>query len=77
MKGIFQCRIIRYERTKEYMNANHKYETIVKPKSYIEFKKKKKKDKKGGKIIFFCNVGKMFVSDTPVPGKNIAESIRS
>ena len=47
------------------MNANQKYVTRVKPKSYIGYSKKKGK-KKGG-IIFFCNVGKMFVSDTPCP----------
>ena len=27
---IFKCQIDRYERAKEYMNANHKYETKVK-----------------------------------------------
>ena len=28
---IFECQINRHERTKEYMNANHKFETRVKP----------------------------------------------
>ena len=26
---IFKCQIDKYERTKEYMNVNHKYETRV------------------------------------------------
>ena len=57
----FECQINRYERIKEQMNANHKYETRVKPKIYTELKKKKKK--KIGKSIFCCNVRKKFVSD--------------
>ena len=35
----------------------------------------KKKNK--GKNIYYYNVGKMFVSDTPCPWQKIAESIRS
>ena len=34
---IFECQINRYERTKEYMNANYKYETRVQPNGYIEY----------------------------------------
>ena len=40
---IFECQIYRYERTKEYMNANHKYETRVKTNAYIEYEIRKKK----------------------------------
>ena len=32
---IFMCQINRYERTKEHMNANHKYDTRVKTKRNI------------------------------------------
>ena len=39
---IFVCEINRYERTKEHMNANHKYDTRVKTKIKIEYLKKKK-----------------------------------
>ena len=38
----------RDERIKEYMNANHKYETRVQPNNYIEFLKKK-----GGDLFSF------------------------
>ena len=62
---IFECQINRYERTQEYMNENHKYEIKVKPISCIGCLKKKIKINEKGKIIFFCNLGKMFVSDTP------------
>ena len=68
---IFECQINRYERTK-YMNVNKKYETRVMPKSYIEYLKKEKRG-----IFFYCNVGKCLFLTPPVPGKNIAESIRS
>ena len=40
---IFDGQINRYYKTKEYMNVNHKYETRVKPKIYIEYLKKEKK----------------------------------
>ena len=48
---IFECQINRYEKTKEYMNVNHKYETRVKPKIYIKYLKEKKR-KKGEKGYF-------------------------
>ena len=44
---IFECQINKYERNK-YMNANQKYETRVKPKSYIGYSEKKGKKKGGG-----------------------------
>ena len=48
---IFECQVNRYERTKECMNANHKYETKVKPKNYVEYFEKIKKGKTKGKIF--------------------------
>ena len=56
------------------MNANQKYETRVKPKSYIEYLKKKKK---GELFSIVMSLGKCLFLIPPVPGKNIAESIRS
>ena len=44
---IFECQINRHERTQEYMNENHKYETKVKPISYIGYLKKIKRKEKG------------------------------
>ena len=41
--------------------------TRGKPKIYIEYLKKKRKEKQGKKVIFFGNLWKMFVSDTPCP----------
>ena len=48
---IFKCQINRYVKTEEYMNVNHKYETRVKQKIYIEYLKEKKRG--GGKVTFF------------------------
>ena len=49
------------------MNENQKYETKVKPISYIGYLKRNKNKRKGEKIIFYCNLRKIFVSDNLCP----------
>ena len=49
---VFDGQINRYEKTKEYMNVNHKYETRVKPKIYIEYLKKKRKQLEKSNFLF-------------------------
>ena len=54
-------------------NMKEKYSEKV----TLNTSKNKKKKKNKGKNIFYYNVGKMFVSDTPCPWRRIAESIGS
>ena len=67
--------ITKIEKYKTYnRNVLNKY--TKKLHRILRKKQQQQKKKVRKSFIFFCNLREMFVSDTPVPGKIIAESIR-